>query len=120
MTVQEPTTSLPVHRPEHLAVAAVPGGGDGLVAQRAFAPGERLFTMTGSAPAAHLKHSSVPTAGIRSRPDGLLDVVAMGAIPTGAEVTVDYAMFEEDSYRRTSDAWRARFRIWTAAHLASA
>lgn len=87
----------------------------GVIAQRDFKPGEKVFTVTGyKSPTrtrtsfqiavnghlepcmlgAYLNHSCDPNAGMQTNEQGLLDVVAMKPITTGEEVIVDYAMFE--------------------------
>jgi ornithine decarboxylase len=87
----------------------------GVVAQRNFEAGEKIFTVTGyktldrtrtsfqidknqhlepSILGAYLNHSCDPNAGMRTNEDGLLDVVAKRPIAAGDEVVADYAMFE--------------------------
>jgi uncharacterized protein len=133
--------------------------GRGVIARRALAAGERIFTVTGlrthqrtrytvqlshgvhiepGGPAKFLNHSCEPNAGVRTREDGRPDIVAMGPIAAGEEITVDYAMFEyvvgpssEGSclcgtpacrgritgFRDTNAAWRLKYSHWTAAYL---
>jgi len=91
--------------------------GWGVFARRAFATRERVMSVLGhriearsrftvqvgahahvepTVTARHLNHSCSPSAGIRTRPDGFLDVIAMRPIATGDEIVVDYAMFESE------------------------
>jgi hypothetical protein len=89
----------------------------------------------------YLNHSCEPNAGVRTRPDGFLDVVARRWILPGEEITVDYAMFETRvgdaaagpcccsasqcrgviaGFEALSDDLRLAYAGWTAAHLEGA
>lgn len=93
--------------------------GEGVFAQRAFQPGETVLSVTGQRvkrqsthsiqiawhehiepdpPAKFLNHSCDPNMGVRFNEAGLPDFVALRAIPSGEELTFDYAMTE---YRLT-------------------
>lgn len=102
------------HDDANVLIGSSGAAGRGVLARRAFAPGERVFTVTGTRTAVrtresiqigwdrhldpsvfgrYLNHSCAPNAGIRSIPGGH-DVVASRPIAPGEHVTVHYAMFE--------------------------
>ncbi len=87
----------------------------GVIAERDFQAGEKIFTISGyHSPTrtrtsfqvsqnghlepcvlgAYLNHSCDPNAGMRTNKLGLLDVIALKPIAAGNEVIVDYSMFE--------------------------
>ncbi|MDX6677492.1 MAG: ornithine decarboxylase [Solirubrobacteraceae bacterium] len=133
--------------------------GAGVLARRPFAPGELVLSVTGYRVAArgrytfeigpgehveptmfgrYLNHCCVPNAGVRTRADGLLEIVAMVPIAAGEQITVDYAMFESEvgeagrgaclcaadgcrgqieGYLSQSSRIQAAYRDFAAAHL---
>lgn len=102
-------------------LASRPGVGLGVYAQRAFEPGEFLFSATGVVvpaqtmfsiqigwnehldaypPARYLNHSCDPNAGVKTNAQGLPDFYARRAIAKDEEIRYDYAMTEYRHYER--------------------